>query len=63
MSCCSVVNHIPHPWLPTTLDHGKPLCRSMDQTPSSCSTSLGEVDLYDIAQDFHLEIEIWLFFC
>ena len=63
MSCCFVVNHIHHLWLPATLDHGNPLCRTMDQTPTSCSTSLGEVDMYDRVQGSHPKIEIWFSYC
>ena len=58
MSHCYALIHIPHPWILAIMDHGNPLCRTMDQNPPLCSTSLGEVDLYEIVQGSHIEIEI-----
>ena len=63
MSCFYVEKHIHHPWLPSTLEFGKSLCRTEDQTLASCSTSLGEVDQYDKVKGSHPEIEIWFSFC
>ena len=58
MSFYSTVIHIPHPQLPTTLDHGRPPCRTVDQNPTLCSTSMGEVDQYEKMKGSHHEIEI-----
>ena len=58
ISFYSTVIHIPHPQLPTTLDHGRPPCRTVDQNPTLCSTSMGEVDQYEKMKGSHHEIEI-----